>query len=228
MEKRGVDVLKVILDKGELRHSKIVAEIKDPKNNYSWGLDADDSLKVTVCNILKQLEKDYLKRIPRGHMDVRYRFKSKSAKERARKLVFSQSSEELKKAICDIVEVHPGDIAILLELPLMMTLALGTRFSLEGKMGPERTENLRFYKNRVLEIMGTLYEIFLDLTRGSSIKDLEFEDGDEYLFDGIIPVNKGRLDLLEELMSMEGLVNMIKQKAESIRAHKMDKASTAL
>jgi hypothetical protein len=228
MEKRCVDVLKVILDKGELRNSQIVAEIKEPKNNYSWGLDADDTLKVTVSNILKQLRKDYLKRISRGHMNVRYRFKSKSAKEKARLLVFSQSSEELKEAMRDIIEVNPDDIEILLMLPAVVITALDLQFSRTGRT--ERIENLRFYKNRGLEIIGILYEIFFDLYRGSSSENV-FKLANEMnstLFDGFISEDRERLDLLEKVMSMEGLVDIMKNKGELLRAHRVAKTSTAL
>jgi hypothetical protein len=203
-------------------------------NNYSWNLD-ENSTKVTVSNILKQLLKDYLKKVTLGHMNVRYRFKNKTAKEKVRVLVFSQSSEELKKTMRDIIEVDPDAIATLLIIPTVVTEALGTYFFRAGKI--DRIENLRFYKKRGLEIMDTLYETFFDLYTDSSFRnklkhkdemnslifDNIFEDS---IFAGLISHEKEKRDsyksILRELMSIEGLAELMKKKYESTYRRRRD------
>lgn len=221
MERRQADVLKVILEKDNPRYHEIVAEII---TNSSWNLDKS-STKVTVSNILRPLLKEYLEKVTHGHADVRYRFKNKIAKEKARLLVFSQSAQELKEALHDIVEVDPGAIESPLVLSTLVTIALGCYFSRTKRT--ERIENLRFYKKRGLEIMNTLYDTFFDFCEDGKFGEGSWfgDENDSILDDGyfakFIPHGKEERaeskSLLMKVMSIEGLAELLKKKSELMK-----------
>jgi hypothetical protein len=199
--------------------------------NCSWNLD-ESSTKVTVSNTLKRLLEDYLKKTTKAHMDVRYDFKNDNAKEKARVLVFSQSSEELKKALRDIMEIDPAAIESLLILPGAVMLALGHYFSRAGKTG--RIENLLFYKKRGLEIIDTLYDTYIDFCKDRTLKK-DFFLGDKIggmfgvdifednIFAELVPHEKQERDryelMLKSVMSMNGISQLMKRKSELMRKH---------
>lgn len=214
-----------ILDKGESRPREIVDELIA---NCSWNLDAS-STKVTVSNILKRLSKDYLKKTTKAHMDVRYDFKNDNAKEKARVLIFSQSSEELKRALRGIIEVDPAAIEGLLLFPGAVILALGHYFSLAGKTG--QIENMLFYKKRGLEIIEAFYNTYVDFCKDHTLKkdfflgDHEFFDDTDIFRNGIfaslVPHEKEKRDkyenMLKAVMSMKGISELMKRKSELMK-----------
>jgi maltooligosyltrehalose synthase len=168
MDSRELDILKILLENGELQFHQIQSKIRSERN--SWDFSDDSSLRVTLVKVLGKLQKPkvgeaLIVRKDLGHKNVRYALKNRKAKQKV-KLMVKTAEGEWEKVFACIKELEVGKgnseaeaLSDIFQITTLVTL-LSYYNKICGSHAQENKDTVSFYVEQAKNTLSCLLDVF--------------------------------------------------------------------